>query len=685
MYNRIVVSCMLSSLCTCLLADTQIDDLSLLLKNATQEVTASKLNIDYTPSVVSILKHDQLNLLGIKTLFEALSLLPGIETSIDHIGTKKVIFRGLDTPNNFTADKAKLIIDGVSIEMGIFGNSSFYLDLPIDIIDRIEILRGPGSALYGTGALTGVINVITTQSKQSSDALFFGAGSDEYLMGGGSKHYTLANNTSLYIDGYYQKHNRQIAVGESYIPGKDKFLDLETGEISDFGRSTKTIESLNDYSLSMALHHESWSFQARLKENKSGNYYGWSENLEKDTDKRTAQRYFFAEIGYKDTLNSDTFIETKLGYSHTKVSMDNQDYVPIRQGLSLPYTFSINESEQRFTLESEIESRSYEEHTIVGGIYLQSLQELDNSINETVSPYGKRALFEEGVKRNVLSAYIRDNVDISNELSVLAALRMDYYTEEEKIYPSAQLGLVYAPEQKWNFKFNYGHAFRVPSWIEQYSIEYGENDGTRPGNPDLVAETIDTFEAVAIYRNANKHHVEANIYYSILNDILDIDDSTEPAGYANHSERNSYGAEAAYTFIPYMQNQFHLNVSYNETEYITPGETIKQSMAGVAKLMIKSYYIHYLTPSLSISALVKYIGERPRHQESDARDENDPIKPYTTCDATINFISSHHWDFHASVKNIFDVEVNYPSYYSRHNGGNIRQGRNVLFQGTYRF
>jgi len=684
MWKNIKLSIFMTCLSSTLVADSQINDLSLLLEDATKVITASKLNIDYTPSVISVLKHEQLNLLGVKTLFEALSLLPGIETSINHVGTKKVIFRGLDTPNNFTSDKAKLIVDGVSIEMGIFGNSSFYLNLPIDIIDRIEVLRGPGSALYGTGALTGVINVVTTQSKQSSDALFFSAGSDEYLMGGLRKHYELGNNTSLYVDGYYQKHNRNIALDDSYLPGS-KFLDLETGDISSFGRPAETIEALNDYSFSLALRHEAWSFQARLKEDKNGNYYGWSENIEKDTDNRTKQRHIFAEIGYKDALSSDLSIETKLAYSHTKVSMDNQDFVAIGEGLTLAYDFSIHESEQRFTLESELESKAYDDHSIIGGIYLQSLQELDNTIDDTISPYGKRALFKEGVEHNILSIYIRDNIDISEELSTLIALRMDYYTKEEKMYPSAQLGFVYTPAKQWNFKLNYGHSFRVPSWLEQYSIEYGEGDGTRPGNPDLVAETIDTFEVVGIYRSGSKHHVQANIYYSILNDILDIDDSVEPGGYKNHSERNSYGVEAAYTFIPYMQNQFHFNVSYNETEYVTPGEGIKQSMAGVAKLMLKSYYIHYLTPSLSLSALVKHIGERPRHLESDARDENDPLKPYTTCDATVNFVSSHYWSFHASLKNIFDAEVNYPSFYSRTNGGNIRQGRNFLLQGEYHF
>ncbi len=659
-------------------------DFNALLEDATKEVTDSKLNIDYTPSVISVLKQEQLSLLGVNTLFEALSLLPGVETSINQVGIKKIIIRGFDNPNNFTFDKAKLIIDGVSIEMGIFGNSSFYLNLPIDVISRIEVLRGPGSALYGTGALNGVINVVTKQHDKSADSVFFAGGSDNYLMGGVSKHYDLDDDTELYLDGYYQKHDRGIDVDDSYIPSS-KLLDLSTGELRDFTGKAKTQEALDDYSISFSLKHKNFYLKTRLKNESQGNYYGWNEKIEEKQNNRSKQQHFFAEMGYKDYIANDIKIETKLGYSYYKLDSDAQDFYNLAHNALVAYDFYIDESEQRFTFETFIDSVKYDNHHIIGGIYLQSLQELYNNIDDTISPYGNRSLFKDGVKREVVSGYFRDNIDITDELSTLLALRFDYYTKEEKMYPSAQFGLVYSPLQKWNFKLNYGHAFRVASWIELYSVEYGEGDGTRPGNPDLSAETSDTFEAVAIYKNSKKYHFQANIYYSFLNDVIDIDDKVEPGGYINYSRRSSYGGEVAYTYIPYLQNQFHINFSYNETEYKTPSLKIEQSMPGVAKFMLKSYYTHYFTPNISTSALFKYIGERPRHQDSDTRDKNDDVKAYATLDLNLNLLSVNHWDFHFSIKNIFDASVRYPSYYARHNGGNLREGRNYLFNGEYKF
>jgi len=687
MIRRFNISFLLLSLgCLGLGNASETIDIGTLLEDASQDIQASSLNVDDTPSVISVLKHEELQLLGIKTLFEALSILPGVETSINQIGTKKVIIRGHDNPNNFTFDKAKLLVDGVSIEMGIFGNSSFYLDLPIDVIERIEILRGPGSALYGAGAINGVINVITTQSSQSGDGLFFSAGSDAYVMGGLRKHYELGSETKLYTDMYYQKHDRRIDVDESYGIS-DLLYDPQTGEAHPFERDPQSVEALNDYSLSLALKHKHFSFQTRLKEDKNGNYYGWNEKLEEFSTNRNKQRYFFAEMAYDDALSKDTRFSSKLGYSYFEMSIDAQDYYRIQEDprISLPYYFSIKEREERFTFNNEIRSKFDETHTVVGGIALESFQELDNSIDDDLSPYGKRPLFEEGIERNLFSAYVRDSIDISSRLGALIALRLDYYTKEEKLYPSGQLGMLYTPAEQWNFKLNYGHAFRIPSWVEQYSIEYGEGDGTRAGNPDLEAETSDTFEAVAIYRAGSQHHLQANVYYSIIDKVLDIDDTAKPGGYANRESRASYGGEIAYTFIPYLQNKLHLNASYNETEYVTSDLGIKQSMPGVAKMMLKAYYIHYLSSALSVSALFKHIGERPRHQDSDSRDKNDPIAPYSTLDLSVNYLSSYHWDLQFSVKNIADAVVKYPSYYSRHNGGNIRQGRNILVQGAYRF
>lgn len=679
--NEEEIASILDDASTLLASSQEEAELAAILDDATKVVTDSRLNVDYTPSVVSVLEHKQLRSLGLKTLFEALSILPGVETSISQIGIKKVIVRGFDNPNNFTFDKTKLIIDGVGIEMGIFGNTSYYLNLPTDLIERIEVLRGPGSALYGNGALNGVINVITRQNSAAGNGFFFSAGSYGHLLGGLRQHYLLGTETVLHADLYYQKNSKMLGLGDDFAV--TNIVDRDLGPVP-FGRDVESNEVLDDYSVGFSLAHKAWRFRARVKEEKSGNYFGWDEALEMGTGYRHAQRYLFAEVEYAERIAPKTALSTKLGYSHYRLDMDGQNYVQA-DGANIPYLYSVKEKEQRFDFEAFVTSTVVEKHALTAGVELKTMHEIENSIDDDISDHGKRALFEEGVERNSVALYARDTVELGENLSALLALRFDYYEQEHKTYPSAQAGVLYMANPNWNFKLNYGHAFRLPSWVEQYSVEYGLDDGTRPGNPDLVAETTDTFEAVAIYRHGQMHRLQCNLYYSLMDNVLDIEDATDAGGYANQPDRRSGGVEVAYTLLPYKQDRLHLNFTYNETTYRTPIHFIDQTMPGVAQVMAKGYYIHYLSPSVSLSTLVKYIGERARDEDFDTRERNDDLDPYTTVDLTANFMTGHHWDIHVSVKNLFDADVRYPSYYNRHNGGIPREGVNYLVQAEYAF
>ena len=660
-------------------------DLLNILDDATQVVTHSKLNIDYTPSVVTVLEHQQLRSLGVKTLFEALFILPGVETFINFVGSKKVIFRGFDNPNNYAYDKAKLIIDGVPIETGLYGNTNYYLDLPTDIIERIEVLRGPGSALYGSGAFNGVINVVTRHDKETGNALFFSAGSYDYLLGGLRQHYTLGQNTALLTDLYYQRNRKMLPLGREFEV--KNVVDHLSGDPIPFGRNLESDETQNDYSLGLTLTHQAWTFRTRYKDHKDGTYYGWIENLDMDADHFVKYRYIFTQIEYNKLLSLETSFNAKLGYSHFKGHVDQQSYSEVLPGTLSPYDFIIHVKEQHFNLDTSVTTSAVEAHTITAGAEFKTIREIDNSIHDDITIYGERALIKRGLKQNMLAFFARDIISLDESLTALLALRYECSGEDHRFYPGAQAGLVYTADNHWNFKLNYGHAFRIPSWLEQYSIQYDDAESTTRGNPGLTAETTDTFEAVAIYRSSEMHHAQFNIYYSILKNVLDIDSSDFESGgqYINRPNRTSYGVEMAYTLRTTRQNRLHLNFTYNQTSYLTPQNDIEQTMPGVAQVMAKGHYTHYLTPMFSLSTLVKYIGQRKAHEDFASPDSRADLDAYTTVDTSLNITNWHRWDIHATVKNMFNADVRYPSLYDQHPEGLPREGRNYLLQAEYTF
>ncbi len=665
----------------CLLAEEELPTLETLLAEASDSARSERLNLDYTPSVVSVLEHEQMRLLGIKTVFEALSILPGVETGVTQFGVKKVIIRGFDNPNNFAFDKSKLLIDGVPVETAFLFNTSSFLELPVDIVERIELLRGPASALYGNGAFNGAINVVTRQDPGLGSALFAGAGSYGYTMGGTRVQYRLGSQERFHADVYVQRSDKQLPVGADFAPVR--ILDRTTGEVVSFPRDYETNEQLNDYGIGLLYENGGVRIRARLMDRSTGNFYGWNERLEMTEDRRSSERYCFVEAGYGRNVAPRTFLRTSLAFSRYRLDVDAQDYAK-QNDLQIPYAFSLREVEQTFRFENALVGRRFPGHSIEAGVLVQSTWQLHNRIDDDISAYGARDMVEAGLYRDFAAFYLRDTWEVSETTTLFAALRGDYYMREARLYPSVQAGLLYTPSEMFQLKLNYGHAYRLPSWVEQYTVQYGPGDGTRLGNPALREETTDTFEAVGIFKFSPRQRLQVNGYYSLQKSVIDIDDVND--GYSNRPDRSSTGAELAYDLTLLVQDRFSANLSYTHTTYITPQYGIRQLMPTAAMWMAKGYFIHYFTPGVSLALLGKWIGTRPRNEDFDlSHAENRSLDPYATLDVTAGWKTASHWTLSLSLKNVADADIRYPSYYDRHEEGIPREGRHFLMEAEYRF
>ena len=134
---------------TSLCASDQGEEIAALLEDASDIATKSSLNIDYMPSVVTVIDSDTFRDAGVQNIAEALAMLPGFQIQISPMGYTMVIVRGMKNPNAYLSDKIKIMVDGVTIQNEISGSSNFYMDFPMQMVDRIEVLRGPASTMYG--------------------------------------------------------------------------------------------------------------------------------------------------------------------------------------------------------------------------------------------------------------------------------------------------------------------------------------------------------------------------------------------------------------------------------------------------------------------------------------------------------------------------------------------------------
>lgn len=119
--------------------------------------------LDEAPGVVAVVTAEDLRAMGAHTLVEALQTLPGVEVVSDGLGRPRVLIRGVAAgATGGGSENVLILMDGRSIEDPLFGGATIVnLALPVGNISRIEVLRGAASSLYGSGAVGGVIDILT--------------------------------------------------------------------------------------------------------------------------------------------------------------------------------------------------------------------------------------------------------------------------------------------------------------------------------------------------------------------------------------------------------------------------------------------------------------------------------------------------------------------------------------------
>jgi len=140
-------------------SDDELGALLAQLADETEIATKTKMNADFVPGTVSVLRGEDLEALGFETVWDALALVPGIQAVRDENATPSLTVRGLAAP--FNQGNVKILVDGTDLSRPEGGVNSSVLYLPIQQVERIEVIRGPGAVLYGDFALAGVVNIVT--------------------------------------------------------------------------------------------------------------------------------------------------------------------------------------------------------------------------------------------------------------------------------------------------------------------------------------------------------------------------------------------------------------------------------------------------------------------------------------------------------------------------------------------
>lgn len=190
------------------------------------EIASLKLQpVEEAPGIVSVITAQQIKDMGSRDLNDVLRMLPGFQLEVNPRYTTSYGVRGIQQYYN---NRILVMMDGVPLNEPYFGQSnSNWCDMPLNNVKRIEIIRGPGSALYGTYAFLAVINIITNKA-EDIDGVEFSTSCGSWNT---QHHYLLAGkkigdcSLSGYVDyrksDSYDKYFIQqdlVTILDSYVP-----------------------------------------------------------------------------------------------------------------------------------------------------------------------------------------------------------------------------------------------------------------------------------------------------------------------------------------------------------------------------------------------------------------------------------------------------------------------------------
>ena len=617
--------------------DAELDELLAILNQQTTLATRTRLNADFVPGMVSVLTSEQLQRRGLRDLWQALDTIPGVRTYRDASGARAISVRGIG--DLFEPGKVKLLLNGVAVNASASATSGTIFDTPAAQIERIELIRGPGSALHGEFAYAGVLNVVTHVG-----ADHYAGGADSVGGAGAAVAFDLARGSPA-IDA-----SLNLAVtrsdGEDIDSGRDRSVGIPSYAPGSINNPREFISAILD------LETDDLRALIQFQQGRRGDYFGSDDLLPPDDSEFViTDRMFSATIARNFRLGSDIDAEWSLGA--IQLTTDKDDLFRGR-----PEAFGGTASDDDVYADSLLEERRFEAmlslqtvrgaHSLYGELSAADIEvtESEQFINldpltrlpsPTVNEFD--APVDEGTKRRMTSLVVQDEYRINDRTTLTSGLRFDDYQRVGKQL-SPRIALVWRESERHVYKAQLARAFRPPSLIEeQGAIGKG-----------IDPESNDTIEFGHVYRRADLA-LRNTVYYTRLEDLIWFQDSP-PYGYRNIDSQKLVGYEVELTRD--LGVDWQIDASLSLQDYADEGP------AGMAPWMLKIGVGRALAPLTDVHLQLNVISERER-ADGDSRDDFERTNRLDLALRRRNLGGIGGLDLKVGIDNLLDERLEHPA------------------------
>jgi outer membrane receptor for ferrienterochelin and colicins len=644
--------------------------------------TGNATPLDKTPSTASVIYSSDIQAMGARTLDDLLELIPGLHVAPSAQSRMDSVyhFRGIHTGFN---SQVLLLINGTAIQNTVQGGRPTLFRLPVASIDRVEVIRGPGSAIYGADAYAGVINIITKDaSTLPNETMQLKAGSfngREFSFSGATQWRDI--DISL-ITSYQQSDGDSSRIVNS---DQQSILDpifgtqasLAPGSLSTGYKVFDTHLSFNTSRWRMNL----WHWATRDAGVGSGGALALDPKGYDDGD------ILMADFAYQ--LHSSSNWQSLVKTSYFKYQQKTQ-FVLLPPGTVVPigedgnlnganpvglveFTDGLIGNPTGRAGDGQIEWVSIftgmESHRLrmaIGGRWLSvdaletknfgpgvlDMEPLPTSVSGAVTDVTNTdAIYLSDNLRKIYYVSLQDEWQLSNNFNLTAGLRHDDYSDFGST-TNPRIALIWTASDSLVTKIMRGSAFRAPSFMELYA----KNNPVALGSSDLKSEKIDTTELSFNWQAVENLQAILTLFEYSADDMITFEPI--PGGISKNA-RNAFEQQAQ-GFELELNGNFgsDLRVQTSYSMHNAMNKLTDSDVPDTPQSMIKLNLVYRPTANWTISSQAFYIADRQRRQ-SDLRNDIDDYTQWNFALQRKNLFKGIDLSF--SVRNSLDADIREPS------------------------
>ncbi|WP_240700660.1 TonB-dependent receptor domain-containing protein [Vibrio chagasii] len=580
-----------------------------------------------------MITREEIDKLPATDISTALESVAGVHVARTTGAEPRIIIRGLQNQNSANGNYTLFLINGrrISSSETVIRGASFDLSsIPMSAIERIEVVRGPMSSLYGSEAIGGVVNVILKHASTETHV----SGSLTYSMPEDNK----ANALLSDADGELKSGN--VFVSGSIIP--DVLTYTTTVDISE--RNAWFPEDAG----------ASFSPQTEQKRNVfrgSLNWYATEQDeiyfdLSYSKDDRVENRYLINPNRLATSYYEGEKLTGTLGH------IRNWDWG--ESDTSYFYeTSEVDEDNSHPMVDAAVLSQ--DNHTVDARFVVDQFESQILSLGAQVSYTSVENERDYSSSRSVTqsAAYVQDEYFVLDDLTATVSGRLTHNNQFGNDF-SPRVYFVYNGIDNVTFKGGYGEGFKSPTLFqssEDFSIVSCGGRCTLVGNPELKPQTSKTYEFSAMYSGFDGY-VQATAFYNDVKNLIDRDltpffnGTSAIIQYENVDKVETKGIE--------LEGSYELSVSWSFTANATYTDAVNKvddkDMAYSPEWLANANLNWLATRDLAFFTGLNYTGKQKDGSDAD-------LDPYTIVSLGGSYAFNDNFKLRAGVTNLTDERL----------------------------